>query len=70
MGKQQRHDVSLYPGGVQTRLLLTLFSYSEYIKKDLAQFAEKHPQIEIVVQPRPAHHPVVRGYYCKLENRR
>jgi hypothetical protein len=38
---------------------------SDYIKKDLANFAKEHPQIEIVVQPRPAHHPIVRGYYCK-----
>ncbi|KAI8356643.1 thioredoxin-like protein [Blakeslea trispora] len=35
----------------------------DYIKKDLAHFAKENPQIEIVVQPRPAHHPVVRGYY-------
>ncbi|CAO3674250.1 unnamed protein product [Rhizopus stolonifer] len=35
----------------------------EYIKKDLTQFATENPQIEIVVQPRPAHHPIVRGYY-------
>ncbi|KAI8388664.1 thioredoxin-like protein [Radiomyces spectabilis] len=35
----------------------------QYIKKDLANFAREHPQIEIVVQPRPGHHPVIRGYY-------
>ncbi|KAF7730423.1 39S ribosomal protein L51, mitochondrial [Apophysomyces ossiformis] len=35
----------------------------EYIKKDLAKFARENPQIEIVVQPRPAHHPVIRGQY-------
>lgn len=39
--------------------------HSEYIKKDLANFAKEHPQIEVIVQPRPAHHPIVRGYYCK-----
>ncbi|KAL1936145.1 hypothetical protein VTP01DRAFT_279 [Rhizomucor pusillus] len=35
----------------------------EYIKKDLIDFAKKNPQIEILVQPRPHHHPVIRGYY-------
>ncbi|CEG66676.1 39S ribosomal protein L43, mitochondrial [Rhizopus azygosporus] len=35
----------------------------EYIKKDLVKFATENPQIEIVVEPRPAHHPVIRGYY-------
>ncbi|KAI7868944.1 thioredoxin-like protein [Spinellus fusiger] len=35
----------------------------DYIKKDLAAFAKKNPQVEILVQPRPAHHPVIRGYY-------
>ncbi|KAI8973455.1 thioredoxin-like protein [Mycotypha africana] len=35
----------------------------EFIKKDLAQFAKENPQIEIAVQPRPNHHPVIRGYY-------
>ncbi|SAM09671.1 hypothetical protein [Absidia glauca] len=36
-----------------------------YIKKDLAQFARENPQIEIVVQQRKAHHPIVRGEYRK-----
>ncbi|KAG0174405.1 39S ribosomal protein L51, mitochondrial [Apophysomyces sp. BC1034] len=35
----------------------------DYIKKDLVKFAQENPQIEIVVQPRPARHPVVRGLY-------
>ncbi|CAO3592088.1 unnamed protein product [Absidia cylindrospora] len=34
-----------------------------YIKKDLAQFARENPQIEIVVQKRKAHHPIIRGQY-------
>ncbi|CAO3589219.1 unnamed protein product [Absidia cylindrospora] len=34
-----------------------------YIKKDLAQFARENPQIEIVVQQRKAHHPIIRGQY-------
>ncbi|KAI8336221.1 thioredoxin-like protein [Chlamydoabsidia padenii] len=34
-----------------------------YIKKDLAQFARENPQIEVVVQQRKAHHPIIRGQY-------
>ncbi|ORX57505.1 hypothetical protein DM01DRAFT_1319439 [Hesseltinella vesiculosa] len=34
-----------------------------YIKKDLVKFAAENPQIEIVVQQRKAHHPIIRGYY-------
>jgi hypothetical protein len=63
VGKQQRHDVSK----VNPPWLLFFFQHvisSEFIKKDLANFAKEHPQIEIIVQPRPAHHPIVRGIYC------
>ncbi|KAI7898835.1 thioredoxin-like protein [Cokeromyces recurvatus] len=35
----------------------------EYIRNDLVKFAKENPQIEIVVQPRPAHHPIIRGLY-------
>ncbi|KAL0081476.1 thioredoxin-like protein [Phycomyces blakesleeanus] len=35
----------------------------EYIKKDLVKFAQENPQVEIVVQPRPGRHPIVRGLY-------
>ncbi|CAO3668433.1 unnamed protein product [Umbelopsis vinacea] len=35
----------------------------DYIKKDLVEFAKANPQIEFVVEPRPAHHPIVRGQY-------
>ncbi|QIW95034.1 hypothetical protein AMS68_000552 [Peltaster fructicola] len=34
-----------------------------YIKAHLKEFAERHPQIEIVVSPRPSHHPVITGHY-------
>lgn len=50
--------------GVKKASVLICYN-SEYIKKDLANFAKEHPQIEVIVQPRPAHHPVIRGYYCK-----
>ncbi|RIB06762.1 thioredoxin-like protein [Gigaspora rosea] len=35
----------------------------EYLKTHLIPFAEKNPQIEIVVTPRPSKHPFVRGLY-------
>ncbi|KAJ2960458.1 hypothetical protein NQZ79_g4191 [Umbelopsis isabellina] len=35
----------------------------QYLKKDLVEFAKANPQIEIVVEPRPAHHPIIRGEY-------
>ncbi|RUS30627.1 hypothetical protein BC938DRAFT_479149 [Jimgerdemannia flammicorona] len=35
----------------------------DYIRSDLVKFAKKNPQIEIVVQHRPAHHPIVKGFY-------
>ncbi|RUP49103.1 mitochondrial ribosomal protein L43 [Jimgerdemannia flammicorona] len=33
---------------------------------DLVKFAKKNPQIEIVVQHRPAHHPIVKGFYREI----
>jgi large subunit ribosomal protein L43 len=44
--------------------LLILF-YSEYLKKDFVNFAKANPQIEFVVEPRAAHHPIIRGHYCE-----
>ncbi|CDS05565.1 hypothetical protein LRAMOSA08093 [Lichtheimia ramosa] len=35
----------------------------EYIKKDLATFARENPQIQVIVEPRPHHHPIIRGNY-------
>ncbi|CAO3634890.1 unnamed protein product [Cunninghamella blakesleeana] len=40
-----------------------------YIKKDLIQFARENPQIEIVVQQRKAHHPIIRGEYLNGRNK-
>ncbi|KAG2187903.1 hypothetical protein INT44_000653 [Umbelopsis vinacea] len=34
-----------------------------YLKKDIVEFAKANPQIEVVVEQRPAHHPVIRGEY-------
>jgi large subunit ribosomal protein L43 len=34
-----------------------------FIRHTLPQFAQRNPQIEIVVSPRPATHPVVRGHF-------
>lgn len=36
---------------------------SEYLKKDLIQFAKEHPHVEVIVTPRPSKHPVIRGLY-------
>jgi large subunit ribosomal protein L43 len=35
----------------------------EYIKTKLIDFAQKNPQFEIIIQPRPYHHPLIRAYY-------
>lgn len=35
----------------------------EFIKGRLVEFARKNPQFEIIVQPRPFHHPHIRAYY-------
>jgi hypothetical protein len=39
--------------------------FSNYLKKDIVDFAKANPQIEVVVEQRPAHHPVIRGEYRK-----
>ncbi|KAI9598730.1 thioredoxin-like protein [Syncephalis fuscata] len=36
---------------------------NEYLKTHLIPFAKENPQIEILVTPRPAKHPIIRGYY-------
>ncbi|KAG9319303.1 hypothetical protein KVV02_002584 [Mortierella alpina] len=38
-------------------------THSEYLKKDLIQFAKEHPHVEVIVTPRPSKHPVIRGLY-------
>jgi large subunit ribosomal protein L43 len=35
----------------------------KYIERFLPEFAYKHPGIEIIVAPRPNHHPAVTGFY-------
>ncbi|KAI9505215.1 39S ribosomal protein L51, mitochondrial [Coemansia spiralis] len=35
----------------------------EYLRKDAIQFAKNNPQIEVIVQPRPSRHPVIRAFY-------
>ncbi|ORY03175.1 hypothetical protein K493DRAFT_207313 [Basidiobolus meristosporus CBS 931.73] len=35
----------------------------DFFKNDIIEFAKKNPQIEVVVQPRPAKHPCIRGFY-------
>lgn len=49
-----------------TDFFFFFYVHRNYIKKDLAQFARENPQIEIVVQQRKAHHPIIRGQYCKF----
>ncbi|KAF8932444.1 39S ribosomal protein L51, mitochondrial [Dissophora ornata] len=40
-----------------------LNDFSDYVKKDLIQFAKEHPHVEVIVTPRPSKHPVIRGLY-------
>ncbi|KAF9581794.1 39S ribosomal protein L43, mitochondrial [Lunasporangiospora selenospora] len=35
----------------------------EYLKNDLFKFAKEHPHVEVIVNPRPSKHPVIRGLY-------
>lgn len=42
---------------------------SIFIKSQLAEFARKHPQIEIAVSPRRSKHPVVIGHYINGKQR-
>lgn len=44
-------------------LSLTLLSSSGFIKSLLPKFAAANPQIEFVVSPRPAKHPILMGHY-------
>ncbi|KAJ1861424.1 39S ribosomal protein L51, mitochondrial [Coemansia sp. RSA 1722] len=38
-------------------------SMMEYLQKQAIKFAQENPQIEVVVQPRPSKHPVIRAFY-------
>lgn len=35
----------------------------EYLQKEVTKFSRENPQIEVIVQPRPSKHPVVRAFY-------
>ncbi|KAI8320616.1 hypothetical protein GQ54DRAFT_312512 [Martensiomyces pterosporus] len=39
-------------------------SMMEYLQTEAMKFAKENPQIEIVVQPRPSRHPIVRALYA------
>ncbi|KAJ2784877.1 39S ribosomal protein L51, mitochondrial [Coemansia interrupta] len=38
-------------------------SMMEYLQKEAIQFSRNNPQIEVVVQPRPSKHPIIRAFY-------
>ncbi|KAJ2790737.1 39S ribosomal protein L51, mitochondrial [Coemansia guatemalensis] len=38
-------------------------SMMEYLQKSAIDFAKENPQIEVVVQPRPSRHPIIRAFY-------
>lgn len=38
----------------------------EFILSDLAVWAKRNPQVEVVVQPTPRKHPFIRGFYGNL----
>ncbi|KNE61023.1 hypothetical protein AMAG_06783 [Allomyces macrogynus ATCC 38327] len=35
----------------------------DFFQRDLVQFAEAHPHVEMVVHPRPSKHPLVKGTF-------
>ncbi|RUS22024.1 thioredoxin-like protein [Endogone sp. FLAS-F59071] len=35
----------------------------DYIQSNFLKFAKENPQIEMLVQNRPGHHPIIRGFY-------
>ncbi|KAJ2524010.1 39S ribosomal protein L51, mitochondrial [Coemansia sp. RSA 2049] len=35
----------------------------EYLQKEALEFAKGNPQIEVIVQPRPSKHPLIRAFY-------
>ncbi|KAJ1960549.1 39S ribosomal protein L51, mitochondrial [Dipsacomyces acuminosporus] len=38
-------------------------SMMEYLQTQAIHFAKQNPQIEVVVQPRPSKHPIIRAFY-------
>ncbi|KAJ1834142.1 39S ribosomal protein L51, mitochondrial [Coemansia sp. RSA 2706] len=38
-------------------------SMMEYLQTEAVKFAQSNPQIEVIVQPRPSKHPIVRAFY-------
>ncbi|KAJ2795933.1 39S ribosomal protein L51, mitochondrial [Coemansia sp. 'formosensis'] len=44
-------------------------SMMEYLQKEATRFASENPQIEVVVQPRPSKHPIVRAFYTNGEQK-
>ncbi|KAJ1794083.1 39S ribosomal protein L51, mitochondrial [Coemansia sp. RSA 2399] len=38
-------------------------SMMEYLQKEALDFAKENPQIEVIVQPRPSKHPLIRAFY-------
>ncbi|KAJ2456178.1 39S ribosomal protein L51, mitochondrial [Coemansia sp. RSA 2336] len=38
-------------------------SMMEYLQTEAIEFAKQNPQIEVVVQPRPSKHPIIRAFY-------
>ncbi|KAJ1897928.1 39S ribosomal protein L51, mitochondrial, partial [Kickxella alabastrina] len=35
----------------------------EYLQKQAVKFSQENPQIEVIVQPRPSRHPIIRAFY-------
>ncbi|KAJ2356740.1 39S ribosomal protein L51, mitochondrial [Coemansia erecta] len=38
-------------------------SMMEYLQTEAVRFAQMNPQIEVIVQPRPSKHPIIRALY-------
>ncbi|KAJ1951358.1 39S ribosomal protein L51, mitochondrial [Linderina macrospora] len=38
-------------------------SFKDYLQGAAVKFAKENPQIEVVVQPRPSRHPIIRAFY-------
>ncbi|KAJ2002435.1 39S ribosomal protein L51, mitochondrial [Coemansia thaxteri] len=44
-------------------------SMAEYLQTEAVRFAKENPQIEVVVQPRPSKHPIIRAFYTNGEQK-
>ncbi|OMJ30095.1 54S ribosomal protein L51, mitochondrial [Smittium culicis] len=44
-------------------------AFKEYIVKNSIELAKKLPMIELVVQPRPSRHPIIRAFYANGRQR-